>query len=266
MLLNGKELSGFIKERQAKDVRRLRARKIWPRLAIVQVGRDPVSASYVRSKQKYGRDIGVGVDIYNLNQAKLQPTLNQLSTDPKVHGIIVQLPLPKEVDTSEVLNSITQEKDVDGLGVASTFEKPTPTAILWLLAGYNVDLKAKEIFVVGQGRLVGEPLTKILKKGKYNVKTFNDRSKNLQNALASADIIITATGQPGLIKNDWVKPGAVVIDAGTAEAGGKVVGDADPKLYKRDDIKISPTPGGVGPLTVCALFDNVITAANGNTA
>lgn len=262
MILDGRELAEFIKERQAKDVRRLRARKIWPKLAIVQVGDNAASASYIRSKQKYGADIGIAVDVHQADQPI--PIIDKLNKDPNVHGIIVQLPLPEGTNTDEVLNSVAAKKDVDGLTSASSFDKPTPTAILWLLAGFNIDLISKAILIVGEGRLVGEPLAEILKQANYDVKTFNERSKDLHGSISDADIIITATGQPGLIKSDWIKDGTVVVDAGTSESGGKVVGDVEPALYERADIKVSPTPGGVGPLTVCALFDNVILAANGS--
>ncbi|MBI4101088.1 bifunctional 5,10-methylenetetrahydrofolate dehydrogenase/5,10-methenyltetrahydrofolate cyclohydrolase [Candidatus Microgenomates bacterium] len=270
MLLDGRELAGFIKERQARTVRRLRARKITPTLAIVQAVDDAVTDKFTRAKQRYGQDIGVEVAIHKLPvsrsdlvQDRILKIIEGLNEDAKVHGIIVQLPLPDGVDVDKVLDLIKPNKDVDGLGSQSRFDPATPTAILWLLAGYNIDLKEKEVLIVGKGRLVGKPIKRLLEKSHIKVVALDEHAKDLATQIKQAEVIISGTGQPGLIKSSMIKKGAAVIDAGTSSEGGKLVGDADPKLYERQDVKISPTPGGVGPLTVCALFGNVIQAAGG---
>jgi len=260
-LLDGKELAGFIKERQAKDVRRLRASKTSPKLAIVQVKDDPVINTYVRLKKQYGADIGIGVEQHMPKQADVSDLLKKLNTDKAVHGIIVQLPLLDTSQTDEIINLVAPGKDVDALGKKAKFEPATPMAILWLLHGYNVELKGKHILLIGRGKLVGEPLEKILKVSGYDVEVIGREVKDMAKHTKKADIIITATGSPAVLYPDMIKQGAVVVDAGVASEEGKTVGDLSPEIYKRDDLTVTPPKGGVGPLTVCALFENVIRAA-----
>lgn len=258
--LNGAELAGFIKERHAQQVRGLSASGITPSLAIVQVKDDPVINTYVRLKQAYGTDIGAKVDIRKISQDQAAETIHELNEDDSVHGIIVQLPLAKEDQTDELVNLVAADKDVDGLGKNAKFDPATPMAIMWLLAGYNVELKNKNILLVGHGRLVGTPLAKMLIKSQLDVSVADERTRDLTDKTLQADIIITATGVPGLIKSEMVSKGAVVVDAGVASEDGKTVGDVDPELYERDDLTITPKTGGVGPLTVCALFENLLRA------
>lgn len=260
-LLNGIELAGFIKERHAHQVRALRAQKIYPRLAIVQAKDDPVINTYVRLKQKYGADIGVAVDRHKISQAGIPKILDLLSIDESVHGIIVQLPLTDPSQTDKIVNLVNPSKDVDALGQKSQFTPATPMAILWLLSGYNVELQGRKILLIGKGKLVGEPLEKILKASGRDVTVIEREVPDLTDYTKEADIIITATGSPALLYPDMIKTGAVVIDAGVASEEGKTVGDLAPEVYERDDLTITPQKGGVGPLTVCALFENVIRAA-----
>ncbi|MBI3983982.1 bifunctional 5,10-methylenetetrahydrofolate dehydrogenase/5,10-methenyltetrahydrofolate cyclohydrolase [Candidatus Microgenomates bacterium] len=262
MLLSGSDLAGFIKARQAKQVRQLRGRQVRPKLAIVLSNQELASAKYVAAKQRYGSDIGVAVDVYHTQADELEEIIHRLNDATDTHGIIVQLPLPSKIKVERILNLVAPDKDVDGLAKNSRFVPPTPTAILWLLAGYNVELKDRKIAVVGRGRLVGLPLIKILTASGHDVESYDDRTEDLLLPLKAADVIISATGQARLIKAPMVKIGAVVIDAGTVESSGKLVGDVDPRLYERPDIKVSPVPGGVGPLTVCALFENLLQAAS----
>lgn len=261
-LLNGSELAGFIKERQAHDVRGLRqSRAVSPKLAIVVTIDHPAIDIYVRMKQRYGADILVDVDLHRVSQAEVPELLKTLNADPSVHGIIVQLPLADPTQTDEITNMVAPEKDVDALGEHASYDPATPMAILWLLAGYNIDLAGKHIVLVGRGKLVGAPLERILLAGDYDVTVVDKKTADLEATLLEADIIITATGQAGLITPAMIKKDAVVIDAGVAGEQGKTVGDLDPAVYERDDIKVTPQKGGVGPLTICALFDNVIRAA-----
>lgn len=260
-LLNGLELAGFIKERQAKDVRRLRADKIFPKLAIVQVKDDPVINTYVRLKKSYGADIGIEVELQRVPQSRSRAVIKSLNENRSVHGIIVQLPLSDTSQTDEIVNLVTPHKDVDALGKEAKFEPATPVAILWLLSGYNVELRGKHILLIGRGKLVGEPLEKILKNSGYDVEVIGREIKDLAKHTKKADIIITATGSPAVLYPDMIKQGAVVVDAGVASEEGKTVGDLSPEVYKREDLTITPAKGGVGPLTVCALFENVIRAA-----
>ncbi len=261
-LLNGSELAGYIKERQAKQVRALRqAAGIEPKLAIVVAKDDPVIETYVRLKNRYGADILVDVDIHRVQQAEVAGLLTKLNQDDTVHGIIVQLPLEDVSQTDEIVNQVAPQKDVDALGKNAIFEPATPMAILWLLAGYNVDLKGKKVLLIGRGKLVGAPLEKLLQSMDVDVTTIDRQAGDVTRYTADADVIITATGSPAILYSDMIKQGAVVVDAGVASESGKTVGDLAADVYERQDLTITPQKGGVGPLTVCALFDNVIRAA-----
>jgi len=261
-LLNGSELAGFIKERQAKQVRGLRqAHHVQPKLAIVVTVDNPVIDVYMRMKKKYGADILIDVDIHRIAQAEAPDTIAQLNTDPSVYGIIVQLPLEDPSQTDEIVDLVAPEKDVDALGKHAIFDPATPMAILWLLSGYNIDLQGKDVLLIGRGKLVGAPLERMLQNSGVKVFAADSSTTDLVERARAADVIITATGQAGILTTDMVKPGAIVVDAGTASESGKTVGDIAPELYERGDISITPQKGGVGPLTVCALFDNVIRAA-----
>lgn len=261
-LLNGSDLAGFIKERQARAVRALRqADHVMPKLAIVQVKDDPIINTYVGLKQAYGSDILIDVDIHRIEQNNAADLINKLNADDSVHGIIIQLPVADPAQTDELCNLVDPAKDVDALGANPSFDPATPTAILWLLAGYNVDLAGKKILLIGKGKLVGAPLEKILKSAGHDVTVATRETTTLNTLTIEADIIITAAGSPALLFSDMVKGGAVVVDAGVASEDGKKVGDVAEELYERDDLIITPPKGGVGPLTVCALFENVIQAA-----
>lgn len=262
-LLNGKELAGYIKERQARQVRGLRqAWHVQPKLAIVLTIEHPTINVYVRMKQKYGADILIDVDVYRVPQDEAPALIKKLNEDDSVHGIIVQLPLERPEETDEIVNLVAPEKDVDALGKNAQFDPATPMAILWLLAGYNIDLQGKQVLLVGRGKLVGAPLEKMLRASGVNVSVADRQTKDLKSETLKADVIITATGSPAILFPDMIKKGAVVVDAGVAGEEGKTVGDVAPEVYEeRDDLTITPTKGGVGPLTVCALFENVIRAA-----
>ena len=261
-LLNGSELAGFIKERQAKQVRALRqASHVNPKLAIIQAKDDPVINTYVRLKKQYGADILVDVDTYMIPQQEIIKKLQSLNKDKSVHGIIVQLPLTDISQTEEIVNMVAPDKDVDALGAKAKLSAATPLAIMWLLAGYNVDLNGKHILLIGRGRLVGAPLEKMLLSSGYDVEVIGREATDLAQHTADADVIITATGSPAILYSKMIKQGAVVVDAGVASESGKTVGDLADDVYERDDLTLTPRKGGVGPLTVCGLFDNVIRAA-----
>ena len=257
--LNGSELAGFIKERQAKQVRALRqAWHINPRLAIVTDVENPVIETYMRLKQRYGADILVDVEIHRVPAGGALEVIQELNNRDDVQGIILQLPISNPDQTEELLESIREDKDVDGLRKRAIFQAATPTAISWLLAGYGVDLKGKKVAIVGRGRLVGAPLEKMWLKSDVDVTVF-EKGDDLSQ-LINYDIIVSATGVPGLIKSQTIKTKTVVVDAGTASENGKIVGDVSEEVRQRNDVIITPKKGGVGPLTVSALFDHVITA------
>ena len=254
--LNGRELAGYVKERQARQVRQLRARKIFPKLAIFYDNDSPVIAKYMSLKQIYGEDIHIDVEVIKISADDAAEKLKAAADDAAVTGIIVQLPLA-ECDIA-ILDLIPLAKDVDGLRGES--DTATAMAIHWLLTGYGIDLEHKKLAIVGRGKLVGAPLMKMWTESNYDVSLFH-RGDNLEK-LADYDVIVTATGVPGLIKSRMIKYGGVVVDAGTASEGGVIKGDLDDEARERDDLTLTPKIGGVGPLTVAMLFENVIRAAN----
>jgi methylenetetrahydrofolate dehydrogenase (NADP+)/methenyltetrahydrofolate cyclohydrolase len=261
-LLSGKELSEYITERQARQIRTLRqAHHIVPKLAIIQTIDDPVIDTYVRLKQSYGDDILAEVAVHKVDQAKLMETIQALNEDPLVHGIIIQLPLADPSQTDEAVNAVLPAKDVDGLGEDATLTPATAMAIDWLLAGYNVDIKNRKIAIVGNGRLVGQPLAKLWATSGLDVSVYDNTTDNLASEVRKAQVIVTATGVPGLITSQMIQPGAAIVDAGTASENGKLVGDMADDVRDRSDLTMTPKKGGVGPLTVTALFDNLIQAA-----
>lgn len=258
-LLNGSDLAGFIKERQAKQVRALRqAHGVFPKLAIVTNVDNPVIDVYMRLKQRYGSDILIDVEIHRPAPVETMATIDELNGREDVQAIIIQLPIDDMAQADEVLSAVDPGKDVDGLNPATTFDAATPMAINWLLAGYGIDLKGKRVALVGRGRLVGQPLEKMWLNSGVDVTVF-EKNDSL-DSLSQYDIIVTAAGAPHIITSDMVRPDAVLVDAGTAVEDGEVRGDVSPAVRQRDDVTITPEKGGVGPLTVAALFDNVITA------
>jgi len=261
-ILNGLELVGYIKERQAKQVRALRQSwRVIPRLAIVRMVESPVTDAYLRLKHAYGDDIQIEVKTYNVSGQNIIQQIQELNEDENVHGIIIQLPLLNPAQTDAAVNAVLPKKDVDGLGLNPLFTPATAMSIDWLLAGYNVELIGKKIAIVGNGRLVGAPLYKLWKSAGFDVTVYDDQTNNLAGELILADVIVTATGIPGLITGEMIKNGVVIVDAGVASENGKLVGDVAEAVRSRSDVTITPTKGGVGPLTVAALFDNVISAA-----
>lgn len=253
--LNGRELAGFIKERQAKQVRQLRAAKKFPKLVIFYDNDSPVIAKYMSLKEQYGADIRIDTEKRLLTAETAAAQVREAAEDENVSGIIIQLPLA-HCDES-ILQLIPNEKDVDGL--RGERDTATAMAIHWLLTGYGIELPSLKLAVVGRGKLVGAPLLKMWRESNYDVEMFH-RGDDLMR-LKDFDVIVTATGQPGLITSEMLKTGAVVVDAGTASEKGVILGDVAEEVREtRDDLTITPKIGGVGPLTVAMLFENVIRA------
>jgi methylenetetrahydrofolate dehydrogenase (NADP+)/methenyltetrahydrofolate cyclohydrolase len=257
-ILNGKDLANFIKERQAHQVASLNVK---PKLLIIRDSDNPVITKYVNLKIKYGEDIGIEVEDYLAkNSESIAAKINEANEDPAISGIILQLPILEKDKTDELCNLIAPTKDVDGLGQHAKYDSATATAILWLLAGYDIKLENKKIAIVGRGKLVGAPLYRIFQTSNYNVSLFH-RGDDLTN-LKSFDIIISATGVPGLISSEFISPGTTLVDAGTASEDGVIKGDFAPELYTRKDLTaITPVVGGVGPLTITCLFDHLLQSA-----
>lgn len=258
-ILDGRELAGFIKERQAHQVKSL-AKK--PTLLIIRDSDNPVITKYVNLKIAYGNDIGAKVIDYCATSTKdIESKILSANTDDSIDGIILQLPIKDKDQTDALTSLIVPTKDVDGLsGHPDAYDSATATAILWLLAGYDIKLAHQKIALVGRGKLVGAPLYRMLTNSNYHTDLFH-RGSDLTK-LNQYDIIITATGVPGLIVNSMVRPGVVVIDAGTASEKGILKGDLAEEIRNRTDLTaITPRIGGVGPLTVTCLFDHLIAAA-----
>jgi methylenetetrahydrofolate dehydrogenase (NADP+)/methenyltetrahydrofolate cyclohydrolase len=271
-ILDGRELAGFVKERQAHVVKMLNSQKKFPKLVIVRESNNPVIEKYVKLKGRYGGDIGVEVVdllVEHPSLEKMKETVKNLSSDETVSGIIVQLPLTNPDWTEEIVNEITPEKDVDGLANYEgregerVFDSATATAINWLLAGHNIELKDKKIAIVGRGKLVGRPLIRMWTNSGFNLEVFHRGSDF--SKLKEFDVVVTATGNPHLITSEMIKPGAIVVDAGTASEGGHLVGDISDEIRAREDLSyVTPRIGGVGPLTVSVLFEDVLAAAGKN--
>lgn len=257
-ILNGSDLAGFVKERQAHQVRSLKHK---PHLLIIRDSDNPVIAKYVNLKIKYGQDIGIKVIDYLAKSADdIADKIISANQNSNISGIIIQLPLTDQAKTEELCNLIAPSKDVDGLGEKANFDSATATAINWLLAGYDIKLDQQKIALVGRGKLVGAPLYKMFKNSGYDVTLFH-RGSDLTK-LNQYDIIITATGKPGLISDSMVKPGTCVVDAGTASEDGVLKGDVADDVRARTDLAaITPAIGGVGPLTISCLFDHIIQAS-----
>lgn len=261
--LSGANLVDYISERQAKQVRALvQSKSVLPKLAVITTNPQNLpSQKYIKHKQIRAKELGIKFEAYEITQEDIPAKIKELSADKSVHGIVLQLPLLDPTQTDQLTKLIPPEKDVDGMGEKSLVDPATAQAILWLLTGYGIDLKGQDILVVGKGRLVGKPLIKMLKNQDLKPKTLDETntSKELQVAAREADIIISATGSPGLIKQEMLRDKQVIIDAGTSEDGGEIKGDISPEVYESKlNIKITPTTGGLGPLTISCLFENLL--------
>lgn len=254
-------------------LQRLRRQKFTrkPRLVVIQVGDNAASATYIAEKEKAAEDIGIGFELLKFPRAtpykKLQRAIAEQTARRSITGIIVQLPLPNKTHAQEVLDSIPVEKDVDVLSSASfgqfalgklAITPPTVRAILLLLSHYDVSLKGKLVVLVGAGRLVGLPTSIQLIHEKATICVANGYTKNLAVLTRQADILISGVGKPNIIRESMVKKGAVIIDAGTSGEKGKTRGDVDFDNVIRRAKAITPVPGGVGPLTVACLLENVV--------
>lgn len=261
--LDGKELAGFIKERQYHVVAGMQRK---PKLLIIRDSDNPVITKYVGLKKRYGEDIGVIVeDFYARSTDEIREKVLAANIDTSIDGIIIQLPIMDREMTDELTALIAPEKDVDGLSSTGNFDSATATAINWLLAGYDIDLKKARIAIVGRGKLVGAPLHRMWTSSGYDVSLLH-RGDDL-SSLQNYNVVVTATGVPGLITSEMISGDTTVVDAGTASEGGVLVGDVNEELRGRKDLAaITPKIGGVGPLTVTCLFEHVIEAAESKSA
>ena len=269
VIADGKKIQEAVKQSLKEEVMNA-GREL--HLAVVYVGSNAVIDRFVETKKKFGEEIGVVADVFRfedtVSQDELIGKIRSLGQDKTYRGIIVQLPLPKSVDAEIVLNTVTAEKDIDVLslnamleyaGGKSPFIPAVPGAIEEILREYNISLEGKKIVVVGSGRLVGAPVCDWLQKNGIIPQVVDKDTQNAAAILHGADIIISGAGSPHFIKPDMVKEGAVLIDAGTSEHGGKLTGDIDPACAQKASL-FTPVPGGVGPVTIAILFRNLLRA------
>lgn len=277
-IIDGKKLAQEVKESLKKEISELNSNGITPGLAVVLVGENPASQKYVSSKEKTCGQIGIKSFGYKLptetSQEELFKLIDKLNQDPAVHGILVQLPLPKHLNEKEVMYRIAPEKDVDGFGPHSlgrlildepTFIPCTPFGVIKMLEAYGIDPAGKHAVVVGRSIIVGKPLAFLLLRKNATVTVCHSRTKNIKEECLKADILCVAIGKAKFITADMVKPGAVVIDIGiNVTDDGKLVGDVDFEAVKEKASYITPVPGGAGPMTIAMLMHNTVQAAKMN--
>ena len=275
ILLDGKDLAGRRKTQMKTEVEALHARGIQPGLAVVIVGNNPASRSYVTMKERDCAEVGIRSFEYALpeetRQEDLLSLIDTLNADPHVHGILVQLPLPRHMDETLVLERIAPEKDADAFHPQSagkllignpTFLPCTPAGVMELLKDAGIDIAGKNCVVVGRSNIVGKPMALLLLQANGTVTVCHSKTKNLAEVCAQADILVAAIGRANMINAGYVKEGAVVIDVGINRDGnGKMVGDVDFESVYPKAWYITPVPGGVGPLTRAMLLANTLRAA-----
>ncbi|WP_321314547.1 bifunctional methylenetetrahydrofolate dehydrogenase/methenyltetrahydrofolate cyclohydrolase FolD [Halarcobacter sp.] len=275
-LLDGKSLSNKIKEEVRVEVKELKQEKnITPGLAVVLVGDDAASATYVNSKHKACETAGIYSEVHkkpsSTTQEELLELIEQMNNDPKLDGILVQLPVPKHIDTTTVLEAINPLKDVDGfhpynvgrmVSNLDAFLPATPFGVMRMFEEYNIDLVGKNVCVIGSSDIVGKPMASLLINAKATVEVCNSKTKDLKAHTLRADIIIVAAGRVNLVTEDMVNEGAIIIDVGINRLEtGKLVGDVDFEACKEKCSFITPVPGGVGPMTIGMLLKNTVKAA-----
>lgn len=273
-LIDGQAIARKINRETANRVKKLRKKGFFPKLAVVLVGENPVSLSYIHQKEKIARQVGVDFMLRTLPKGVAKETLiselKRLQIDKNLAGLIIQLPLPEKLFCPEVLNTINPEVDVDFLNEKSMgtlmlatnqITPPTPGSILTILQDLKINLAGKDITIVGMGMLVGKPLAMLLINERASVITCNSATKNIKEKCLSADIVISCVGKKDLIRGNMIKPGAIVIDAGFSYFQGKSYGDVNLEEVEKIASYVTPTPGGVGPITVALLLRNTVWCA-----
>lgn len=284
-LIDGKAFAATVRASVAEHVARLKSdHGITPGLAVVLVGEDPASQVYVRSKGKQTLEVGMKSVEHKLDaetsEADLLRLIDQLNNDDSIHGILVQLPLPKHLNEDLVINAIHPSKDVDGfhisnVGLLGTGQKSmvpcTPLGCLMMLRDHHGSLSGMDAVVIGRSNIVGKPMAQLLLNDSCTVTIAHSRTRDLADVVRRADIVVAAVGRPQMVPGDWIKPGATVIDVGInridkPEGGTRLVGDVDFESCAAVAGAITPVPGGVGPMTIACLLANTVTAccrANG---
>lgn len=266
MIINGREIANEILDDLKKRVEKLKSKGITPHLAIILVGKDPQSESYVSQKELKGTKIGAKISVKRLalsvKTEKLLKTIEQLNNDSNVHGVIVQRPLPPQINSSSIVQTIEPTKDVDGFRNDSKFKPPIALAVIKILNEVDKNFLNKKIVVIGKGETGGSPVIKeLIKQGAF-VEVIDSRTENKENIIKNADIVISAVGKPNIINSKMIKNGAILISVGLhKEADGKLHGDYNEEEIKDKASFYTPTPGGVGPVNVAMLLKNLVKAA-----
>ena len=274
VIMDGKALAAQLMASLQDRVAALKARGVQPGLAVVLVGEDPASQIYVRNKERACQELSLHSETIRLpadtTQAALEAQIDRLNADPRIHGILVQLPLPAGLDEAAALARILPEKDVDGFHAVNAGKLMTgadgvipctPKGILYMLKASGVPLAGKEAVVIGRSNIVGKPVAMLLLRENCTVTICHSHTENLPAVTRRGDILIAAVGKAGFVTADMVKPGAAVVDVGINRVDGKVVGDVDFAAVSQVAGWISPVPGGVGKMTIGMLMENTIAAA-----
>ena len=273
-ILSGKIMSESLRKEIAERVSALKERGVTPGLAVILVGNDPASEIYVRNKGNGCAEVGMYSRTINMpeetTQEQLEAAIEELNSDSAIHGILVQLPLPKHLDENAALAKILPEKDVDGFHLINAGHMLTgtpgvvactPKGALYMIKSTGVDLNGKEAVVIGRSNIVGKPMAMLLLQQNCTVTMCHSRTKNLTEHTRRADVLVAAVGKAGFVTADMVKPGAIVIDVGINRVDGKVCGDVDFENVKEKAGWITPVPGGVGKMTIAMLLANTADAA-----
>lgn len=270
-LINGKLIAERIREENAKMVAELKKKHITPKLAVILVGDDKPSQTYVNKKMDQAEEIDMDFALYKMEEKistdELIAKMSEIQKDSDLSGLIVQLPLPEHIDTKKILNEIRPELDVDCLTEenqkkietgANTIIPPTPGAVMAIIEELKTNVKDKNVVIIGKGILVGKPLSFILKHMGANVTVCDSKTTDIKEKCLQADIIITGVGKKDIVRGDMIKPDAIIIDAGTCFVDGKLYGDVNVSEVLPKAAYVTPTPGGVGPITVSMLLRNTI--------
>lgn len=274
-IIDGKQIASRIKEEIKNEIN---LRKIKPGLAVVLAGDDTASKIYVNSKAKTANELGIKSDIRifpgNTTKIELINVIRKLNEDNTIHGILVQLPLPKQINEYDIFSEISPKKDVDGLnpsnmgmfflGIQPNFYPCTPSGIIELIKSTGIDIAGKNAVVIGRSNIVGKPVAQMLMKENATITICHSKTRDIKYFTKQADILVAALGKSKFITKDMVKSGAIVIDVGINRVGGKIVGDVDFENVKDIAGYITPVPGGVGPMTIAMLMRNCLKVAKGD--
>ena len=274
-LIDGKELAKKIRANLKTEVDELRKQGITPKLAVIMVGDDKASSVYVRNKSRACNEIGIEFEEFlkgqDTTQEELLSLIQELNKREDVHGILLQSPIPQHLDIREAFNLIDYKKDVDGFNPVNVgrlsigedaFISCTPHGVIRMLEEYNIPIEGKRAVIIGRSNIVGKPLIQCLLSKNATVTVCHSKTQNIGETTKEADVLIAALGRPKFVKEDMVKPGAVVIDVGiNRNDEGKLVGDVDFENVAKKASYITPVPGGVGPMTIAMLMENVVKAA-----